>query len=101
MVDFKYMRWIANLLGRAVEDHQATMALYEVWGKARQSNGCVATLGTKLSKTGSAYSVTVVILSDNMQEAPISGPTHRKLTSEALDTNITAEYHTNCSHLTE
>ena len=29
-----------------------------------------------------------VILSDNAEEAPISGPTRRKLTPEAIDTNI-------------
>ena len=31
-----------------------------------------------------------VILSDNAQEAVISGPTSRKLTPEAIDTNITS-----------
>jgi len=46
--------------------------------------------------TGSGYPFTEVILSDNAQEAPISGPTHRKLTPEALDTNIMTEYHTDC-----
>jgi len=32
-----------------------------------------------------------VILSDNAQEAPTSGPTRRKLTPDAIDTNITPE----------
>ena len=32
-----------------------------------------------------------VILSDNAEEAPISGPTRRKLTPEAIDTNIRTE----------
>ena len=43
--------------------------------------------GLNLSiETGSGYSITEVIVSDNAQEAPISGPTCRKLTLEALDT---------------
>ena len=58
----------------------------------------VAILRTKLSETGSAYSVTRVILSYNALETPISGSTSRKLTPKALDTNIT-EYHTNCCRL--
>src|SRR5271155_1808460 len=41
--------------------------------------------------TSSAYSVTGVIFSDNTQEALISGPTRRKLTPEAIDTNITTD----------
>jgi hypothetical protein len=56
--------------------------------------------GTKPTETGSGYSVTDVILSDNALETPISGSTSRELTPEALDTNITTEYHTNCSRLT-
>jgi hypothetical protein len=86
---------------RRVKKSLQNTAYHRIWGKARQSNGCVAILRTKLLETGSAHSVTVVILSDNAQEAPISGPTRRKLTPKALDTNITIEYHTNCSHLTQ
>jgi hypothetical protein len=32
-----------------------------------------------------------VILSDNAEDAPNSGPTRRKLTPDAIDTNITPE----------
>jgi hypothetical protein len=45
----------------------------------------VAILRTKLSETGSAYSVTRVILSYNALETPISGSTGRKLTPKALE----------------
>ena len=56
---------------------------------------------TKPTETGIGYSVTDVILSDNAQEALISGLTRDKLTPKALDTNITTEYHKNCTRLTE
>ena len=52
----------ANLLGRVLED--------ELVVRSGERRG-LATMGTKPLETGNAYSVTVVILSDNAQEAPI------------------------------
>jgi len=46
--------------------------------------------------TRSVYSVTEVTLSDNAQDAPISGLPLRKLPPYALDTYVTTEYHPDC-----
>src|SRR5277367_6403294 len=69
----------ANLLGRMGDCNQE-LAL-EVWGL------CVPVTGDKASSRDGGK----VILSDNAQEAPTSGPTRRKLMPDAIDTNVTPE----------
>lgn len=56
---------------------------------------------TKPIGTGNEYSITGVILSDNELEVSISGTARHRLTHEAIDTNITTEYHTDCPCLTQ